>query len=302
MVVAVATAALLVTTGPEEVANVNETTGPQFSEAAVWGDDPQGVRFAAPNGLAIAGDGHVYSIDFQDGHLRKLTPDGALVWEVAGAGSGPGSLANPIGAAVGPDGTIYVSESGASRVSQFDPDGTFQSSFGGPGNGSGQFQSAMGIAVSADSEVFVADFGNHRVQVFDRNGVFVREWGRSGAAPGEFDSPIGLQIGPSGNVWVVDSGNERVQVFSEQGEVVSVFEDVGAGPEIISLNESGEFYVSSPWVDSQVRVFAPDGAPLGSVANGLAGPHGTATAPSGALYVADTANGVIRVFTPTAST
>ena len=267
-----------------------------FQETAVWGIEPGGVRFMAPNGLTIDVDGHVYSTDFQGGRLRKLTPKGVLEFEVGGAGTEPGMLANPIGVAVASDGAIYVSESGSSRVSRFDPDGTFHSAWGGAGSEPGRFFSAMGIAVSNKHEVFVADFGNHRVQVFDGEGSFLREWGRPGSAPGEFEDPIGLQLGPAGNVWVVDSGNERVQVFSQVGDLLRVFEEVGPGPQIISLNDVGEFYVSSPWADSQVRHFSPDGELLGLVGDGLAGPHGTATGRSGILYVADTANGVIRTF------
>jgi len=134
------------------------------------------------------------------------------------------------------------------------------------------------------------------VQVFDSEGTFLRAWGRPGSAPGEFENPIGLQIGPAGDIWVVDSGNERVQVFSQDGEFLRVLEDVGPGPQIISLNDAGEFYVSSPWADSRVRHFSPDGDLLGFVGEGLDGPHGTATDSSGAVYVADTANGVIRTF------
>lgn len=270
----------------------------EFVETAVWGAEPGGVRFAAPNGLTIDADGHVYSTEFQGGHLRRFTPDGELVFQAGGAGSEPGMLANPIGVAVTGEGSIYVSESGSSRVSRFDPDGAFHSAFGGPGSDPGLFRSAMGIAVSDKPEVFVADFGNQRIQVFDGDGGFLREWGRPGSSPGDFNNPIGLQIGPSGNVWVVDSGNERVQVFSQDGEFLRVFEDVGPGPEIISLNDAGEFYVSSPWADSQVRHFTPAGELIGFVADGLSGPHGTATGRSGRLYVADTANGVIRVFMP----
>ncbi len=277
-----------------------EVTGPRsasvFKETAVWGEEPGGVRFAAPNGLTIDGGGHVYSTEFQGGHLRKFTPDGVLQLEVGGAGTEPGMLANPIGVAVTGDGVVYVSESGSSRVSRFEPDGTFHSTFGGGGSEPGRFRSAMGIAVSDKPEVFVADYGNHRVQVFDGEGAFLREFGGPGSSPGEFNNPIGVQIGPAGNVWVVDSGNERVQVYSQDGKLVRVFEDVGPGPEIISLNDAGEFYVSSPWADSQVRHFGPDGELIGLVGDGLAGPHGTATGRSGVLYLADTANGVIRTF------
>jgi len=284
---------------PDQEADVAEPhDANEFEEVAVWGAAPDGVQFAAPNGLAIDIDGHVYSTEFQGGHLKKFTPDGELVFEVGGAGTDPGSLANPIGVAVTGTGSIYVSESGSSRVSRFNPDGSFHSVFGAPGSEPGQFRSAMGIAVSDKLEVFVADFGNHRIQVFDSDGAFLRQWGGSGSSPGEFNNPIGVQIGPAGDIWVVDSGNERVQVFSQDGELLRVFADVGPGPEIISLNDAGEFYVSSPWADSQVRHYTPDGEFLGFVGSGLSGPHGTATGRSGALYVADTGNGVIRVLVP----
>ena len=178
----------------------------------------------------------------------------------------------------------------------------------------------MGIAVSDAFEVFVADFGNHRVQVFDREGGFLRSWGGMGSGPDQLNNPIGLQLGPQGNVWVVDSGNERVQVFTQQGELVRGFADVGPGPQIVSLNAVGEFYVSSPWAEGRIRRFSPDGELLGHVGSSvtneelarmtadeaarvmewstLGGPHGTATHPSGAVYVADTANSIVRRFEP----
>ena len=70
----------------------------------------------------------------------------------------------------------------------------------------------------------------------------------------------------------------------------------GPGPRYISLIDGGEVYVSSRSADSQVRNFGPDGALLGFVGDGLSRQRGTATGQSGALCVADTANGVIRPF------
>lgn len=292
----------------------------RFEQVAVWGRDPGGVRFESPNGLTIDDAGDVYVTEFQGGHLRKFSPDGQLLFEAAGSGAGPGMLANPIGVAVDAEGTIYVSEAGVSRVSRFAPDGTFLSAWGMSGSDPGQFHSAMGIAVSAEFEVFVADFGSHRVQVFDREGAFLRSWGSFGSGPDQLNNPIGLQLGPNGNVWVVDSGNERVQVFTQQGELVRSFDDVGLGPQMLSLNAAGEFYVSSPWAEGRIRRFSPDGELLGHVGSSvtgkelaqmtnevvarvtewstLTGPHGTATHPNGAIYVADTANEIVRRFEP----
>ena len=149
---------------------------------------------------------------------------------------------------------------------------------------------------------------------------FPREWGSFGTGPTQLDNPIGLQLGPAGNVWVVDSGNERVQVFTQQGELVRSFEDVGRGPQVISVNAAGEFFVSSPWAEGRVRLFDANGNLLGYLGHSvseaelaqmssaeservaglslLAGPHGTATDASGAVYIADTANGIVRKFVP----
>ena len=268
-----------------------------FQQTAIWGGEAGGVQLESPNGLAVDAAGYVYSTDFQSGYLRRFSPDGIVDIEVGGSGTQPGRLSKPIGVAVATDGAIFVSESGSSQVSRFAPDGTFQSAWGGPGSQPGQFQSAMGIAVSDRGEVFVADFGNHRVQVFDSNGEFQREWGQLGSSHGDFENPIGLQLDPSGNVWVVDSGNERIQVFAHDGDLLRVLDGIGPRPEIVSLNNAGEFYVSTPWSDSKVRHFSTDGRLIGTVGSGLAAPHGTATGPSGDLYVAETMGAAIRTFT-----
>lgn len=305
---------------PSDVLDELITQAAGFEEVAIWGGTANGVTFAAPNGLAVDADGSVYVIEYQGGHLRKFASDGTLLFEVAGNGADPGKLGSPIGVTIASDGSIFVSEYGNSRITAFNADGSFRANFSGPGTDPGQLSSARGIAASDEGELFVADSGNQRVQVFTTDGDFVRTWGEFGTGPGQFNGPNGLQIGPAGDVWVVDGGNERVQVFNQHGELLRSYDEVGADPQVISLNSEGEFFVSSPWADGRVRHFSPDGELLGTVGlsatseelrlmspddratieamSTLRGPHGTATDATGAVYLADSANGIVRKFIP----
>ena len=100
---------------------------------------------------------------------------------------------------------------------------------------------------------------------FAVDGSFRSSFGEFGGEPGQFNNPIGLQIGSAGNVWVVDSANKRVQVLGQDGELERVFEDVGPGPQVLSVNAASEFYVASPWAESRVRHFDAEGNLLRTV-------------------------------------
>jgi streptogramin lyase len=69
--------------------------------------------------------------------------------------------------------------------------------------------------------------------------------------------------------------------------------DVDAAGNVYSTDfQSGYLRRFSP-----VRHFSTDGRLIGTVGSGLAAPHGTATGPSGDLYVAETMGAAIRTFT-----
>ena len=61
----------------------------------------------------------------------------------------------------------------------------------------------------------------------------------------------------------------------------------------VTAGVSGEVLVSSVR-GSLVMRFSDSGEFLGAVGTGLAGPHGTVFDSTGALYLADTGNGVVR--------
>lgn len=92
----------------------------------------------------------------------------------------------------------------------------------------------------------------------------------AGRAEGQFIQPRGVAIDPAGTIYVVDSGNLRVQRFGPGGE----FE--------LSWGSEGE-------APGQFGLFAGDVSQ---------GPGGIAIGSDGNLYVADTWNHRIQVFTP----
>jgi len=137
------------------------------------------------------------------------------------------------------------------------------------GSETGQFNSPRGVAVASDGNIYVVDSGNSRVQVFNPHGEFVRAWGSAGSAPGQFTEPWGIAVAENGDVYVADTWNHRIQRFDALGGFKAMW---------------GYF------VDVQGEAEAHTG--------GFWGPRDLAFGRDGNLYITDTGNKRIQVFTP----
>ena len=204
------------------------------------------------------------------------------LFDRAGAGAGRGQFSQPRGIAVDQgSGVTYVVDMGNLRVERFGPEGEFIGIWGGGEEGGVTFGSATGlgptgIAVGADGLVYVADTWNHRVVGLDESGSVVREIGsgelvdlqndpaRVSESPGFFFGPRAVLV-HNDEIYVVDTGNERVQVFGLDGTFRRTWGGYGSEP-------------------GQLRE-----------------PVGIAVGPDGLIYVADSDNARISVFTPEGS-
>ena len=98
----------------------------------------------------------------------------------------------------------------------------------------------------------------------------------------------------------MDRGNSRVQRFTQDGKFIGVWADVGGeefrSPTNIAFDQDGNWWVSE-FRGHRVRQFSTDGELLFELDPGtFRGPHGLLFDSTGALYVADPGNGVIRKF------
>jgi sugar lactone lactonase YvrE len=202
--------------------------------------------------------------------------------------TGPGgALYHPVGVSAA-DGTVYVSDSGANLVATIANSATTAfagslTAFGEHGDG-GQATSASlyhpgGSAVDANGDVFIADSGDNTIREVTPAGVIRRTAG-SGiaglgyAGPGGFpatlsslDHPQDVAVNAQGDVFIADTYNNRVVEVTTRGQVTAIAGDGTAG-------YSG---------DGRLAAFAE-----------LNQPNGVALDAHGNLYIADSANNVIR--------
>lgn len=128
----------------------------------------------------------------------------------------------------------------------------------------------LDIAVS-EGRVYVADEFNNRIAVYGSDGAFITSIGGISEETGSalFNRPNGVAIGPDGNLYVADTWNYRIVVLTPEGEVVT------------SWGQPGQFGIEA----------AP--APF----DAFWGPRDLAVDAAGQVYVADTGNKRVRVYT-----
>lgn len=202
----------------------------------------------------------VYVSDRPTGSIYVYDRDGAYLREYRPADLSAGW--QPLGLTFDSSGNLYVTDlSGSQRVLKFDPTGELVLTLGADQG----LLFPNGVAVDADGQIYVTDGNNGRLLTFDASGALVAKIGRGGGA-GNLGLPRGIAIDEVGRVFVVDSSGQGVLVYAaldadhETPESLGFFGGHGIG--------DGQF----------------------------AFPMGIAVDAHGRVYVADTANDRVQVW------
>ncbi|MFC5474675.1 gluconolaconase [Paraherbaspirillum soli] len=295
------------------------------------------ARFADPFGLAVDRQGNLYVADAgNNNRIRKITPDGAVT-ALAGAQEGfaDGSAASaafntPSGLAIDQAGNVFVADTGNNAIRKITPEGVVTTVAGngkagyrnGPASGA-QFNGPVGVAVDQRGNVYVADTYNDRIRVIGADGQVKTLAGgdRPGyqdgpAADALFDTPCALVVDAKGDLFIADTKNSAIRKLTGAGEVTTIAssppkdrEALLKRPQGLALTPDGFLYVGDT-ARGRILQISPSGELRGLTGIGidvaigddtaarLKSPTGIALDRSGALYVADAADYMVRKVTP----
>jgi len=245
--------------------------------------------FNSPSGVAIDAAKNLYVSDTVNNTIRKISPGGEVSTLAGAAGffgstNGTGSAARfnfPVGLGVDATGNVYVADAKNFIIRKITPAGEVSTLAGAPfqvgsadGTGSAaRFFLPYGLAVDSAGNVYVSDQGNHLIRKITPAGVVTTLAGGA-AQPGftdgsgtaaRFNTPFGIAVDGNGNILVADSGNNAIRRVSPAGVVSTIAGSAASG--------------------------ALDGSTAVARFNQ---PRGVAVDGSGAIYVADYGNQLLR--------
>jgi DNA-binding beta-propeller fold protein YncE len=212
---------------------------------------------AAPVGLAMTDDGHVFVTDSLRAKIWQVEEGGKYLeaFEVSAA------LDQPTGVFwEKTEQVLYVTDTVGQAVLQFDRLGNLKQTIGVRGTGPGQFNFPTYLWIDPNRHLLVTDSLNFRLQRFDADGNHLKTFGIGGDRPGDFARPKGVATDSLGHVYIVDALLHTIQIFDAEGRLLLAVGEQGQGkgqfwlPNGIFISEDNTIYVTDAY-NRRVQVF-----------------------------------------------
>lgn len=288
------------------------------------------ARFRRPVAVAVDASGNVFVSDQGNYAVRKITSAG-VVTTLAGKRSEEGYVdakgskarfSNLGGLSVDSAGNILVADWYNNALRKITPAGLVTTlNRVVPGFADGKLDEALfvqpgAIAVGSNGSIYIADSGNDAIRTVAANGKVKTLAGptRKGlvndkGAKARFRFPTGVAATDKGVVYVADYGNRVIRKITAKGvtSTVAIKHEGLFRPADVALGSDGSLYIADAGGHTIRRLTSKGALTLVAGSPGLAGaddgngtaarfssPRALAVHPSGAIFVADTGNRVLR--------
>ncbi|MBI3852198.1 MAG: ABC transporter permease subunit [Verrucomicrobia bacterium] len=274
-------------------ASKNESTlqSKYFERVQIIGSRGVGVgQFNKPRSVAVDKQDNLYVVDMT-GRVQKFSPDGKFIlsWQMPQT-----DLGKPKGMGCDRDGNIIVVEPHYQRINHFSPDGKLVAQWGTHGTNEGQFTLPRSVAVNSRGEILVSEY-----TVVDRVQRFRLQRAEGGGQKLEENARPHLE--PATNQPTPDPSQEgnhptlrRSPPGRGEGWVhgVSARNSFSGKSQPVSLPQDRENTSPTPveWLGS----FGQAGTGNGEFNR----PEGLGIGPDDRIYLADSCNHRIQIFSP----
>ena len=287
---------------------VNSSTGIITTVAGTGGnsyagDGGQALNAELGNPQAVKQDssGNLYSVDWADYRVRKVTATTGIIATVAGSGtggySGDGGQATSAkfsyltDVTLDSSGNLYIADEYNMRIRKVTVTtgiittvaGNGSASYGGDGSAAilAELYYPAGVALDSSGNLYIADEYNMRIRkVTATTGVITTYAGNgtggysgdgSAATLAELFYPAGVLVDSSGNLYIADNGNGAVRKVTATTGKISTFMSAANATGDPAIDSSGNIYVAA---NSQIVV--SNGVTFGTGGNGYGGDGGYA--------------------------
>jgi uncharacterized protein (TIGR03437 family) len=241
------------------------------------------AKLNSPNGVAVDSSGNVYIADTANNVIRMVNAGGTITTfagnNSTGAGfSGDGAVATsaqldaPTAVAVDSSNNVYITDSAFNLVRKVA--GGNISTVIGTGSTGGTLNHPNGLVVDSTGAIYVSDtshrvlkYSNGALSPFAGTGAVGFSGDNGLATKAVLNNPIGLARDSAGNIYLADSNEFRIRTVAPNGIITTI---AGSG---------------------HVGYLGDGGSALSAYLNF---PHAVCLDGSGNIYIADTANNVIR--------